>query len=269
MKRLSVLLLFACSLQVFAQAPSGKQKPSLEVRFVKEDTSTKVHFKLYTTDSTGKHPVRFAVVNLFLSEETKWGMMGNITTDSFGEGAVPLHDRFAKSSSGMKEYDLFGSAKDDPRLEWVQTHVHIKPAMLTLKLYQQDSVHYAKAILTEMDTTGKWVPVPGIKIDFCVQRYYTPLPSAITDENGEALLQVPNGLKGDREGNTKIVARLDSSPVYGTLIASQQEAWGVPDKTTSMLDKLLSLTILIGVWTFIIYIVARLFRKQTIESAKG
>jgi len=261
----SVMLL--CSFVASGFAPdtvAGKQKPYLEVKYVNENGFGRVHFKLYTKDSAQKTPVRFTVINLFLSEESKWGMMGNITTDTFGEGAVPLHDRFAKASASMPVYHLFGSAKDDPRLEWVQTFITIKPATLTLSLYEQDSVKYAKAILKERDSTGAWQPVPGVNVDFCVKRYYTPLHSATTDENGEAILQVPNGLKGDSEGKVTIAATVDAPEHYGTLIATQEERWGVPDNQASLTEKLVSISLIAGVWGFIIYMIIKLFRGKAV-----
>ncbi len=258
------LLAFVCPSLSFGQDSTGKQKPILTVRYVKEDSLSKVYFKLYTKVGNEKVPVRFTVVNLFLKEESKWGMMGNITTDTFGEGAVPLHDRFAKASSSMNEFHLFGSAKDDPRLEWVQTWIAVKPATLTLTLYQQDSVNYAKAVLKERDSTGAWIAVPGVNVGFSVRKYYTMLPSATTGENGEAILQLPPGLKGDSEGNVTIAATVDATNRYGTLIATAKQPWGVADVQASLLEKLVSISLIAGVWCVIIYLIIKLFRRKTV-----
>jgi hypothetical protein len=248
-----------------AQDSTGvKKKPYLQVKYINENGFGRVHFKLFTKQGTQNVPVRFTVINLFLSEESKWGMMGNITTDTFGEGAVPLHDRFAKASASMPEYHLFGSAKDDPRLEWVQTFITIKPATLTLSLYQQDSVKYAKAVLKERDSTGAWIPVQGVNVDFCVKKYYTPLKGATTDENGEAILQVPDGLKGDSEGKVTIGTTVEAPERFGTLIATQEEKWGVADNQASLMEKLVSISLIAGVWGFIIYLIVKLFRGKAV-----
>jgi len=261
-------LLVPCS-SMAQSLPAEKQKAYLEVNYIKEDTTAKVHFKLYTKEGYNKIPVRFTIVNLFLNEESKWGMMGNITTDSGGEGAVPLRDRFAKASNSMTEFHLIGSAKDDPRLAETQTEITIRPAMLSLTLYQQDSVRYAKATLKQRDSLGNWVPVQGIKVDFYVQKYFTLLPSSYTDESGQALLEIPNGLKGDENGRTMIVAHIDVNEKYGSLIATAEEKWGVPDKQMGLIEKLLSITIAIGVWVFILSAIAKLFRNSASQSARN
>ena len=248
---------------------SQKQKAYLNLRYIREDGLGKVHFKLYTLEDNKRTPVRFSIVNLFLVEESKWGMMGNITSDANGEGEVTLRDRFANESKGMTEYQLSGSMNNDPRLFELQKFVNIKPATLELSLFQQDSVRYAKATLNELDSPGVWVPVSGVSIAFNVKKYYTLLPSVTTDEKGEALLEIPNGLKGDSLGNVKIVAKVDASDKYGTLIATGEKKWGVPDQSAGLLDKLLSISLIAGVWAVIIYIVSKLFRKYSAQSAQG
>ena len=248
---------------------SEKQKAYLSVKYIKEDGKGKVHFRLFTKEGNNKIPVQYSIVNLFLDEESKWGMMGNITTDANGEGEVPLRKRFATESDSMAEYHLIGSMKNDPRLMETQTKLTIKPATLELSLYQQDSVRYAKATLKEKDSAGLWVPVSGVKIDFFVKRYFTLLPTVSTDENGEALLEIPDGLKGDNLGNVKIVARIDANDSYGTLVATKEEKWGIPDKSAEPEERLLSITFIIGVWAVIIYIISQLFKKYSIESAKN
>lgn len=246
-----------------------KQKAYLSVKYIKEDGKGKVHFRLFTKEDHKNNPVQYSIVNLFLHEESKWGMMGNITTDANGEGEVTLKKRFATESDSMTDYLLIGSMKNDPRLVETETKIIIKPATLELSLYRNDSVRYAKAILKEKDSTGQWVPVSGVKIDFFVKRYFTLLPAVSTDENGEALLELPGELKGDNMGNVKIVARVYENDKYGTLIATREEKWGYPDKVAAPEDRLLSLTLIIGVWAVIIYIISQLFKKYSIQSAKN
>jgi len=209
-----------------------------------------------------RNPVQFTIVNLFLEEESKWGMMGNITTDSFGQGFVPLAKRFALASDSMPEFHLIGSLKNDPRLLDTQTRINIKPATLELSLYRQDTIRYAKATLKEKDSSGVWVPAPGVKVVFFVEKYFTLLPEVFTDENGEALLEVPDGLKGDDMGRIKIVAKADANNNYGTLIATAEENWGDYDNSMGFLERLLSIIFIIGIFIIIIYFIRQIFKSR-------
>jgi hypothetical protein len=237
-----------------------KKKAYLTMNYFNEDGQMRVKLKLFSKDGTKKIPVQFAIVNLFLSEESKWGMMGNITTDSFGEGTVPLRKRFALSSAKMSEYDLLGSMKNDPRLLETQTKLNIRPSTLELSLYEEDSIHYAKAVLKEKDTMGEWVPVSGVKVGFSVAKDFTLLPTSATDENGEAILALPEGLKGDGMGSIRIMARVDDNESYGTLTATAEQRWGNPVRSGFMLAFNLIIICFFGI---ILYVLFQSLKKKS------
>lgn len=262
---LSVFLAFILSpLKALTLPDSLKQKAYLKMRYVNEDGQPRVYFRLYTRNDSSISAARFTIVNLFLEEETRWGMMGNITTDSFGEGYVPLRDRFAEKSRLMPRLHFLGSMKDDPRLAETQTKITIIPARLSLSIYQKDSIHYAKAVLKEKDSTGAWVPALGVKVDFYVTKYFTLLPSAVTDENGEAILELPRGLKGDDSGKIKIAARIDANDNYGTLIATAKEDWGGAIGMDFQ-ERLLSIVLVIGVLAVIISFIRQIFKSKSVN----
>lgn len=235
---------------------SAKQKAYLAMKYVREDGEGKVYFRVFTREGENKIPVQYTIVNLFINKIKKsgptGGMMGNITTDKNGEGAVPVGKNFDLLRDSL-EFHFIGSLKHDPRLQDIEKVLNVKAATLELSLFQKDSIRYARATLKEKDTSGAWVPVPNTGVVFYVKKYFCLLPTVYTDENGEALLEIPDGLIGDSEDNLKVVAKIDANDEYGTLIATAEKKWGAKIKQDNWEDRPLHDTIIIGLWTVILY----------------
>lgn len=284
----SIIIVWVFPVLLLAQdSTSEKQKVFVTMKFVKENGNGKVDFKVFTKEDKKKNPVQFTIVNLYLNENSKLGMMGNITTNENGEGSVPLSKKFADLSDSLTEFNFIGSLMNDPRFTGTETELTIKSATLELSLYQEDSIRYAKAILKEKNTEGQWIPVPEIEIGFFVKRYFSLLSVAeypvSTDENGEAILEFPKGLKGDSLGNLNIVVKIDANENYGTLIASAQEKWGIPliisqgeerllsgsRKNAPLFLVIVSNTIIIAVWAVILYIILQLFKIKSLNKHKN
>ncbi len=264
-----------------------KQKAFVTLKYVKEGDERKVYFKVFTKEGKKKIPVQYSIVNLYLNEISKLGMMGNITTDENGEGFVPLVKKFASLSDTLTEFKFIGSLMNDPRLQETETELIIKPATLELSFYEEDSIRYAKAILKEKDTAVGWIPVPEVEIGFFVKRYFSLLPvneyPVATDENGEAVFEFPEGIKGDSIGNLVIVAKIDGHDDYGTLIFSGEKQWGTPVNPVKSEERLLSgsqknaplfliiisSTLIIGVWGIIVYIILQLFKIKSSNKSKN
>jgi hypothetical protein len=99
-----------------------------------------------------------------------------------------------------------------------------------------------------------------------------------TDESGEAIVEIPNNLAGDANGNILLVASLTENEVYGNLEASATQQWGVPvSDVVKQLPRalwsphppvwmLVTFVILMGtVWGHYIVIIVQLFRLRKEE----
>jgi hypothetical protein len=273
-------------LLIAQDSTSEKQKVYVTMKYINDNGKGKVDFKVFTKEGKKKEPVQFSIVNLYLNENSKLGMMGNITTDENGEGSVPLSKKFADQSDTLSEFTFIGSLMNDPRLADAEMELPIKKSTLELSLYEEDSVKYAKAILKEKNEEGEWIPVPEVEIGFFVQRYFSLLSVAeypvSTDENGEAIFEFPEELKGDSVGDLHIVVKIDANDNYGTLIASSNKKWGVPVKNIISEERLLSgsrknapltlviisSTIVLAVWSVIVYIILQLFKIKSLHKQK-
>jgi hypothetical protein len=266
------------------QEDAERQKAFISMSHVNTDGNGTVHFKVYTKVDRKRVPVQFAVVNLYFNENSKLGMLGNITTDENGEGAVTLANKFQTLSDTLSGYAFIGSLMNDPRLEETIVELPVKPAKLSFTQYEEDSIRYVMALVQQKNDSGLWVPAEEVEVSFFIQRYFGLLPITeypeYTDENGEATIEFPGGLKGDSLGTLTIVTKVNEHEEFGTYIASNQSQWGEPTIVETETEDLLSgsrqnapllliivaNTIIIGVWVLILIIIGQLFRIKRLNN---
>ena len=76
---------------------AGDQKYSVELKlkyFNENDTIRNATIYVERRQGDTLVPVKWAIVNLYLNEISKLGMLGNITTNEQGIGTVPLDSKF-------------------------------------------------------------------------------------------------------------------------------------------------------------------------------
>jgi hypothetical protein len=174
-------------------------------------------------------PVSGVIINLFLNEQTKSGMMGNITTDKEGWGTVILPDKFYSALDTLITLNFMARLKNDPNYQDKITTIEIKDASMIIS-YEEDSLKAVKVILLEKDSTGRGIPVEGADIKFYVQRLFSLLPigndNNFTDEQGEVILDFPTDLPGDAEGNLEVFVKLEDDDDFGNIIVNNILPWG-------------------------------------------
>jgi hypothetical protein len=155
----------------------------------------------------------------------------------------------------------------------------IRRARLELVPVKDDSALSVTLKLIDIGT-GKEVPVPETALGVFVSRSFNPLKigEGTTDENGEATVEIPNGLPGDNKGNITLMARLDENEIYGNMEAASVQKWGaaVSDKILEQPRALWSshppiwmlvtfILLMTVVWGHYIVIVFQLFRLRKEE----
>ena len=101
---------------------------------------------------------------------------------------------------------------------------------LKISFDMEDSVKYLTVLATTKDFEGNDVPAEEVSINIGVRRLYSVLPidEIETDEDGIGMMEFPNDIPGDAEGNITIVARVDESDDYGTVESISSYNWGLP-----------------------------------------
>jgi hypothetical protein len=144
---------------------------------------------------------------------------------------------------------------------------------LSLKLFNEDSVHKAKATLLTADDK----PMAKAEVYFYIKRMFSLLPvqeqAAETDDNGEATIDFPATFRGDRDGNLNIIAGFITED-GDTTFATEKARWGVAFQPQEPRGRLLSASrsnapipliiisnvIILSVWGVIIYMVMQLLK---------
>jgi hypothetical protein len=173
-------------------------------------------------------PVSGVIINLFLNEQTKLGMMGNITTDQEGQGTFILPDKFYQAKDTLTTLTLMARLKNDPHYQDRTTSLEIKDAIISIN--QDDSLQQVTMRLMEQDSAGNMVPVEGANIKFYVKRLFSLLPVGeeynITDDNGEVTIDFPKDLPGDAAKNIELVVGLEEDDNYGNVFVTSILPWG-------------------------------------------
>lgn len=161
-------------------------------------------------------------------------------------------------------------------LEAAEEELSVKKAILTIAPVKEDSVLSVKLRLSDLSAATE-TAIPETDLTVYVKRLFKPLKigEAKTDENGEAVVEIPGGLPGDAKGNITLLARVEDNEQYGNLEAAATQPWGTPvsDKIEKLpralwspnppLWMLVTFIILVAaVWGHYIVIVYELFRLR-------
>ncbi|MCK5371894.1 MAG: hypothetical protein KAQ62_25210, partial [Cyclobacteriaceae bacterium] len=146
------------------------------------------------------------VVNLYLAQDYKLPM------DEDGKSVIEV------SYDGN---EIYRSASND---------IEIFDIDLEFTFEIEDSVKYLSVAANKIDGKGNKIPVEELDIFIGVQRLYSVLPidDAETDEDGIGMLEIPDDLPGDADGNLIFVAKIEDHDEFGTVTKSGNQAWGIP-----------------------------------------
>lgn len=162
-------------------------------------------------------------------------------------------------------------------MEAAEEELAIRRAQLELTPVKEDSLLTMQVKLAD-EVSGK--PVAGATVGIFVKRLFRPLKvgEGVTDENGEAVVEIPASLPGDAKGNLTFYGRLDEHEVYGNLETETVQQWGVPvsDKIEDQPRALWSqhpplwmlitfIVLMVTVWGHYLVIVFELFRLRKEE----
>ena len=205
----------------------AKVRISLNYFKIAQDSSY-LTVKVLTREDRKYVPVPGLIINLFLNEQTKLGMLGNITTDDRGSGTFILPDKFYSALDTLATFEFYARLKSDPAFEDKTAILEIKDAYMSISY--KDSLKQITVKLMERDSAGLEIPVEGADIKFYVKRLFSLLPlgddNIYTDEEGEVTFEFPTDLPGDTLKNLEVVIKVEDDENYGNIIVSKSLPWG-------------------------------------------
>ncbi|WP_258103579.1 NrfD/PsrC family molybdoenzyme membrane anchor subunit [Marinoscillum sp. MHG1-6] len=272
MRIMTCLLILGMALPIQAQQ---KQKVKLNLNYYHEMGQTPyLTTRVRTRGERGYEPVEGVIVNLFLYDETKMGMLGNITSDVDGEGTFILPDKFQTALDTLSELNFIARILDDPNYKDKREELSITRATLDLKTSEIDSIRTIQIVLSGPD--GE--PAAEEQVYIYVKRMFGQMPIGdkynITDDEGTITILLKDQIPGDTEGNLELCARVSDHDSYGTISITKKvnwgavpsiepihlgrSLWGTRDKAPVWLLLVANVTI-IGFWTVIGYLLFQLY----------
>ena len=202
-------------------------------------------------------------------------ILGTITTDSNGQGKLPLDNINSIQPDSTNVYTIKVAFKGNDSFKKASKSISFRNANINAKLITKDSVNYISATLKDVSSDSL---ISNTPLTIQLQRLFRPLfigeEFNVTDEDGTILVSIEEGLPGVN-GNLTFEVILSESDEYGTVKAivnapigkpivdestfDQRTMWSPRNKTPLFL--LIFPNILIfGIWGLIIYLFINLFR---------
>lgn len=214
--------------EVVAEEASSLISPTLEfVTVQKADNTIDLKVSLRAKVEGSFYVLPKVKLSFFQVTEAGDQNLGFIITDRSGKGTLNVKEGAAVAGADGK-FTFKVSYAGNKQMEAAEEELTIKRARLEMVPAKEDSLLTVTVRLVDL-STGAEVPVPETAVGVYVGRMFNALKvgEGTTDESGEAIVEVQNGLPGDPKGNLTLFARLDESEDFGKLEASVVQPWGV------------------------------------------
>ncbi len=264
-----------------AEAPAAEDliSPSLEFTAVqKNDRSIDLKVAMKAKIKGVFYNLHTLKIKFVRVTDTAEKEIGQLITDARGRGLLNVKSEAVGNEGSVTLKAVYAGNK---KIEPADAEVTFKRAYIELTPAKEDSLLTVKAKLV-VPGGGADSALKDLTLGLFVNRSFNPLKlgEATTDESGEAVFEVPQGLPGDDKGNLVFIARLDENESFGYLEARVQQAWGKP--VSSVIEKqpralwsshpplwmLITFIVLMGVvWGHYLVIVYQLFRLRKEEPA--
>jgi hypothetical protein len=217
-------------------------------------------------------------VKIYFNEAGEKNLLGKVTTGIDGEGKVGLPASFKPTWDSLNEFKFIAVSDSLAGTESMNADVTVKKSILVLDTANLDGTRTVSAQLKEKKG-NEWVAVKDIEMKLGIKRLYANLSvgdaaTYTSDSSGVASTEFKrDSMPGDDKGNLVLMARVDDNETYGNLFVEKTVPWGLPvQPNTNFWHRTLwstgdrapvwllfiALSIIIGVWGTIIYLVRRM-----------
>jgi hypothetical protein len=279
MKKLSIFaililsLLPAFSVRLFSQEIT-KISPYTQLQYFKNTDDQRI---LQATLTYSKNrmelPLAGMEISFYLGEDQK-DSFANGVTDIKGIVRLELKSdmKFRTDKAGMWAFN--SEFKGNDTIEACKSGITVKDVKLEMTLAIIDTIKTITVkAFTKVNGTEK--PVSGEVVKIYVPRMFSLLPigELTLDESGNANIEFPSDLPGNKEGNLTIIAKFEENPTFGTVEKRETLNWGlatdysVPSTHRALWTKtapkwmIYTLSILLaGVWGHYLFAIISLIR---------
>ena len=229
---LLMVLIFAINLtsfQSFAESMAKKERVRMKMYYYKEANGDRM-ISLALTAGSGKkmHGVSEGelILTSVLNDSTI--TLATLKTDTTGVVLLYFASDYILPRNEEGKTILEATYAGNETYRSASNDLEIMDLNLEISFEIEDSIKYLSVLATTLDSDGNKIPIEEVAIDIGVQRLYSVLPidDIETDEEGIGVLEFPDNLPGDAEGNIMIVAKVDDSDDFGTVEYTASQKWG-------------------------------------------
>jgi 5-hydroxyisourate hydrolase-like protein (transthyretin family) len=236
------LLISFCFMTITAQNEDQITKPvktKIKVSYWKKFDNTRV---LTATISAriNKKPVtvKNVPVNFYIVSDTMLELLGTVSTNEDGQAIYSLPADFSLSGdsilSSTFKIEFEGNDKFKPKSK----EITVRDMELNISFEVIDSVNTLIVNANEETVNGGEIPVNETDVYVYVERLFSLLKIGEGwMEDGQAKIEFPDDIPGDKEGILNIVVRIEDSDLYGNVEQKAISDWGVPHRDNPALSE--------------------------------
>ena len=217
--------------EVNAKVSAKQERVRMKLYYAKNDAGDRI-ISIGLTSGSGKnmYGVKNAEVLLTSALNDSTINLALIETDTVGEVQLYLAQDFILPMDEDGKTIIEASYDGNEKYRPASSDIEISDIDLEFSFEVEDSVRYLNIIANRIDQEGTKIPIEELDISIGVQRLYSilPLDDVETDENGIGVLEIPDDLPGDAEGNLTFVANIEDHDDFGTVTKSASNTWGLP-----------------------------------------
>jgi hypothetical protein len=225
---LSLSLLPFLTMQLYSQE-AIKIKPYITLQYFKSTDGKRI---LQTTLTYSKNRIELPLSDMdiaFYTGAEKKVLLTRSTTNDKGILRFELGDDLKPETGADGMWTFSSEFTGNDTIQGGTSEVTVRDIRLEMALTEADSIKTVtlNAFISE---GGKEKPVSGETVTVYVPRMFSLLPigELTLDDNGNASIEFPSDLPGDKEGNLVIIAKIEENATYGNVEKRKTIKWGLP-----------------------------------------
>lgn len=226
-------------------------------------------------------PVKNKSYTIYLNSATDDFKIASLTTDNEGKAKTFLPPSLKEVWNTAPQHTFIVKSGDEDIID----DYSITKSKITIDTSTTDGVHRITVTILRQDNNN-WVPAADVEMKVGFQRLGGILSageeeSYTTDSSGNVTVDaIVNNLPGDTNGNILLAVKVDDNELFGNLFSEQVVPWGKKtiadysffNKRTLWSTRnrtpfwllFLAYTIIISVWSTLIYLIIQLMRIRKI-----
>jgi hypothetical protein len=259
--------------QLYSQE-AKKIKPYVTLQYFKSTDGKRI---LQTTLTYSRNRMELPLPGLdiaFYTGADKKVLLTRSTANNKGIVRFELSDDMKPETGADGMWTFLSEFTGNDTIQGGTSEATVRDMRLEMALTEADSIKIVTLNAFTSDG-GKEKPVSGETVTVYVPRMFSLLPigELTLDDAGNASIEFPSDLPGDKEGNLVIIAKIEENITYGNVEKRETIKWGLPtDYSVPVTHRALwtkiaprwmiySLSILLaGVWGHYLFAIISLIR---------